>query len=136
MNELCKFLQVVPPKRTKMWMTTEDEEMEKEKNGAGSGAGNDLGSLSGGLRLVDHSSGADIMLVVISVVHRADHHARNGSMNELIIPQIDANMGDGPVFAKGMKKYQVPFLQVVPADPPGSVELFLCRAGQGSHAVN
>ena len=63
---------------------------------------------SGGL--VDNSACSYKMFIIISVVHIADHDSGYAGVDEFIVAEIDAYMGDGPVFAKGVEEYQVTFL--------------------------
>jgi len=74
-----------------------------------------------GLRLrlrltVEDAAGADKMFVIIPIVHVADHHAGDGRMHKFIVPQVDTYVGDGIMFAQGMKKDQIAFLQFIPTD--------------------
>jgi len=76
------------------------------------------------------------MFVIIAVVHIADHDAGDAGMDKFIIAQVDAYMGDGSVFAQGMEKDEVAFLQLFARDPAGSLVLFFRGAGQGCYSIN
>lgn len=60
--------------------------------------------------MIQYTTSPYIMFVIIPVVHIADHHARDAGMDELVVPEIDAHMGDSPALTQRMKKDKVPFL--------------------------
>ena len=77
------------------------------------GGGRHLTVRRGGL--IDDAAGAYKMLVVVAIVHVADHYAGDGGVYKLIVAEIDADMGNSLMhFAtQGMEKDKIPFLELV-----------------------
>src|SRR5438445_9964796 len=74
---------------------------------------------------LEHPPGSYKVLVVVSVIHIADHHPRYAGMDELVIAEINPHMRDSPPFAQRMEKDQVPLLQLVPVDMMACLILLL-----------
>ena len=72
---------------------------------------------------IHDTAGANIMLVIIAVVHVADHDPGHGCMNKFMIAEINPYMGDHATFAQCVKEDQVPFLQLAAANPPAGLIL-------------
>src|SRR6185437_9095237 len=66
-------------------------------------------------RYTKNAAGADIMPVIVAVAQIADHNARDGRMHELIVAEIDSDMGDAPMLfpAERMEKDEIAFLQLI-----------------------
>lgn len=85
--------------------------------------------------MVEDTTGADIMFVIIPIVHIADHDAGYAGMDEFIVAEIDAYMGYFSAFSEGMEEYEIAFLQFVAPDSAGGLILFPGSTGQGRYAI-
>ena len=85
--------------------------------------------------LVNDPASPDKVLVIIPIVHIADHHAGYAGMDKFIVPQVYSYMRDSSAFAQRVKKDQVALLQFVTPDPPGRFVLFFRGAGKGGYSV-